>query len=125
MFAPDNVSVPAPVLISEVPLVPIAPLMVDVPIDSTVSAWPPVTAPDKVSVDPSSIWTSEAPVRVRLPLHTLVPETFLMTPPEETPVPTMLTFSVMPSRFPDTLMAVPVATEVEDLDAPSSPRAVT
>ena len=37
-LAPERVSVPAPVFVSDVPEVPIAPLIVDVPIDSTVSA---------------------------------------------------------------------------------------
>lgn len=54
VLAPDNVSEPAPVLVSDVAEVPIAPLINEVPADSTVSAFPPVIAPDIVNEVPVS-----------------------------------------------------------------------
>jgi hypothetical protein len=58
------------------------------------------------------------------PLHVFVPEVLLITPVVDTPVPTMLIGSVTPDNPPDTLIAAPEATDVDDRFVPSSPRAV-
>ncbi|NDF32421.1 MAG: hypothetical protein EB147_09365 [Acidimicrobiia bacterium] len=81
-------------------------------------------APDIVSDVPVSICTSDAPVIVTAPLHVFDPETLLIAPAVDTPVPTMLTGSVTPVSPPDTLIAAPLATDVDERVEPSSPRAV-
>ena len=121
---PDTVNVPAPVLTSDVALVPIAPLIDVVPTDSTVNAKPPETVPVMVNDVPVSTCTSAAPDNVTLPLQVFEPETLLIAPAAETPVPMMETGSVTPDKSPDNLMVAPLAIDVEDRLDPSSPRAV-
>ena len=87
MFAADNVSVPAPVLVTEPVDVAIAPEMVDEPTESTVKPNVPDTPPDIDRVVPVSICTSAAAVNVTAPDHVLEPDVLRRAPPDDTPVP--------------------------------------
>ena len=58
------------------------------------------------------------------PDQVFVPDVFRIAPFDVTPIPEIVIGSVMPDNPPETLTAAPVATLVDDLAVPLSPRDV-
>jgi len=112
VLAPDNVNVPAPLLVS-VPEPVVIAATDDVPGLSIVNPMlVPVTPPDNVNDDPESICTSDADVdSVTAAEITFVPDVLRIAPADDTPDPVIVSGSatVIP---PDTDNAAPDATVV-------------
>jgi hypothetical protein len=125
VFAFDNVSVPTPDFVSPPEVVAIAPLIVEVPTESTVRVrLSPVKPPDNVNDEPESICTSDAANIVTAPEIVFVPLVLRIAPVVEMPVPEIVSGSVTPARSADSDNAAPDATDVVPRDDPLSPKAV-
>ncbi len=122
---PDNVNVPEPDFVRPPDVVAIAPLIVEVPTESTVRVRvAPVKPPDIVNDEPVSICTSDAADIVTAPEIVCVPLVLRIAPVVAIPVPEIVSGSVTPLRSPDSDNAAPDATDVVPRDDPLSPNAV-
>ena len=88
VFTPDKVNVPSPDFVRPPVVVAIAPLIVEVPTESTVRVRvSPVKPPDNVNDEPVSICTSELANNVTAPEIVLVPLVLRIAPTLEVPAP--------------------------------------